>query len=235
MLGRRLRLDHLVLGVPAPLASSVAAFERLTGVKPVLGGRHEKLGTHNALVALDEDGHTYLELIARDPSQDDKSLPRGAWMGIDSLSGARKPKMLTWAVDRGSHDDGGGGGGGGGRIQEAVAEARRAGYDPGDPETFSRGDLSWTLAYRHYSLESMGPGSGIVPFLIDWGDSKSPARSAPRGCELLELRAVARDTGAVAAGLRSLGIDGAKDLGLKAGSADSLVAVLQTPKGVVEV
>ena len=28
---------------------------------------------------------------------------------------------------------------------------------------------------------------GIVPFLIDWGDTQSPARVAPRGCSLGEL------------------------------------------------
>ena len=199
----------------------MSAFERITGVKPVFGGTHEGLGTHNALVALGDGA--YLELLARDPSQDAETLPKGAWMGIDSLEGSEF-KVLTWAVDRG------------GEINEAVARARSSGasYDPGEPETFTRGDLSWTLSYRHYSLESMGPGSGIVPFLIDWNGCKSPAASAPRGCELLELKAVSRNVEAVSQNLKAVGVD-PSSLGLKGGgSTDSLVAVLQTPKGVVE-
>ena len=35
---RRLRVDHLVFGVPGPLADAMESFEKLTGVAPTAGG-----------------------------------------------------------------------------------------------------------------------------------------------------------------------------------------------------
>ena len=80
---------------------------------------------------------------------------------------------------------------------------------------------------------AMGPGRGIVPFLIDWKGSVSPAASAPGGCELVGLRAEATEVAAVSHHLRALGIDPA-DLDLKEGPRDRVVATLRTPKGLVE-
>jgi hypothetical protein len=44
-------IDHVVLAVP-DLADGVAGFQRLTGVRPVMGGSHINLGTANYLVGL---------------------------------------------------------------------------------------------------------------------------------------------------------------------------------------
>jgi catechol 2,3-dioxygenase-like lactoylglutathione lyase family enzyme len=44
-------IDHVVLAVP-DLADGVAWFQRLTGVRPVMGGSHINLGTANYLVGL---------------------------------------------------------------------------------------------------------------------------------------------------------------------------------------
>jgi len=207
----RLRVDHLVYGMPGPLSEAMAHFEKNTGVAPVVGGSHPDLGTHNALVSL--GGGAYFEILCRDPGQ--PSPPR-TWMGIESLEG---PAMLTWATDRGD-------------------VARAAGYDPGDVEDFERAKpdgsrLRWRLAYRHYTRSQMGAGGGIVPFLIDWKGNATPAASAPNGCELVSLRAESRDAAAVAKSLRALGIDPA-DLSLKQADADRLVATIRTPNGLVE-
>ena len=134
--------------------------------------------------------------------------------------------MLTWATDRGS------------AIAQAVETARGEGYDPGDVTDFSRkkpdgSTLKWSLAYRHYTREQMGPGRGIVSFLIDWKGNPTPAAVAPKGCELVELRAEAVDVAATAKNLRALGIDPA-DLKLQTGKKDRLVATLRTPKGLVQ-
>ena len=216
---RRLRIDHLVYGYPGSLEAAMDAFEERTGVAPAVGGRHADLGTHNALVAIG-DG-MYFELLCRDPSQ---PAPPKLWMGVESMGDT--PSMLTWAVDRA------------GAMPSAVAAARTKGYDPGDVEAFSRlkpdgTTLKWSLAYRHYTREQMGDGGGVVPFLIDWHASVSPAHTAPNGCVLVGLRAEACDVPAVALRLSALGIEPA-DLGLCAGARDRLVATLRTPKGDVE-
>lgn len=224
---RRLRVDHLVFGVPGSLGSAMEAFHELTGVQPAVGGKHPKLGTHNALVSIGNGA--YFELLCRDPEQPldgpEAAADQKLWMGMESLQGMEST-MLTWATDRG------------GAIAEAVESARREGYDPGDVTDFARkkpdgSTLRWRLAYRHYTREQMGPGRGIVPFLIDWNGNSTPAAVAPRGCELVELRAEAADVDATAKNLRALGIEPA-DLKLKPGPRDRLVATLRTPKGLVQ-
>ena len=104
-----LRVDHLVYGVPGRLDDAAADFERRTGVKPLVGGAHPNLGTHNCLVAL--GGGAYFEILTRDPAQPD---PPRLWMGMESLEG---PTMLTWATwcDRG------------GEMAATVSKARGAG------------------------------------------------------------------------------------------------------------
>jgi catechol 2,3-dioxygenase-like lactoylglutathione lyase family enzyme len=49
-------IDHVVLAVP-DLADGVAWFQRLTGVRPVMGGSHINLGTANYLVGLVRQPH----------------------------------------------------------------------------------------------------------------------------------------------------------------------------------
>lgn len=92
---KKLRVDHLVYGVPGTLAEAMKSFEERTGVAPKLGGTHGGLGTHNALVSL---GHgAYFEVLCRDPAQ---PSPPKLWMGMESLGNS--PTMLTWATDRAS-------------------------------------------------------------------------------------------------------------------------------------
>ena len=217
----RLRVDHLVYGVTGSLEAAMDAFRLRTGVAPVRGGRHEGLGTHNALVSLGDGA--YFEIICRDPEQ--PSPPR-LWMGMESLSEERSAVMLTWATERA------------GEMAEAVRAARAQGYDPGDVEAFERSKpdgstLRWRLAYRHFTRLQQGAGSGIVPFLIEW-ESASPAAAAPGGIELVGLRAEARDFAAVERSLRCLDIAPA-DLQLQRGEEDRLFAMLRTPKGIIEV
>ena len=222
---RRLNVDHIVYGVPGPLEAAMDDFERLTGIKPMIGGAHPGLGTHNAIVSL--GGGAYFEILCCDPCQPD---PPKLWMGMSSLE-ARCfedrcfAKVMTWAVDRT------------GRLEEAIRAARASGYDPGDEEGFERqrpdgSAMKWSLSYRHYTVDEMGAGSGAVPFLIDWKGNTSPAATAPVGCELVGLRAEVKDYEQVANHLRALEIQ-PDDLMLTPGETDRLVAYLRTPKGVV--
>ena len=58
-----IRLDHIVVAA-ASLAEGRDWVEGLLGVAAAGGGRHETMGTHNALWGL---GESYLEVIAVDP------------------------------------------------------------------------------------------------------------------------------------------------------------------------
>jgi hypothetical protein len=42
--------------------------------------------------------------------------------------------------------------------------------------------ISWHLTYPNMQL-----GSGLVPFLIDWGQSRHPSETAPGGVQLVDL------------------------------------------------
>ena len=61
------RIAHIVYFVK-DLESAITGFTKLCGVKPVIGGRHLKWGSWNALFSLGDE--TYFELLADDPSSD---------------------------------------------------------------------------------------------------------------------------------------------------------------------
>lgn len=179
--------DHLVYAVPE-LTAAVDAFERATGVRPAFGGAHVGLGTHNALVSL---GDSYLELIAADPGQPAPERPRP--FGIDHLDRAR---LVTFAV-RPSGDE---------TLDGLIERARSAGADPGDPIGMSRSTpdgtvLSWRLTFPGDDLD------GLVPFLIDWGDTPQPSRTAPGGLRLVRFEATHPAPERVAAARAALGVD----------------------------
>src|SRR5439155_25281477 len=179
-------LDHLVLAAP-DLRQAVADFAAATGVQPAPGGSHVGFGTANHLVDLGRGG--YLEIIGPDPSQPDPEQPRP--FGIDDLDTAR---VVTWAVRT---DD----------LDALVAQARDGGYDPGEPRELSRrtpdGELlAWRLTQPRFDY-----GDGLVPFLIDWGNTPHPtSRSLPQ-TDLLEWRATHPDPASVRPALAALRVD----------------------------
>jgi hypothetical protein len=163
-------LDHLVYAVP-DLDEASDRFEQATGVRPAFGGAHPGMGTHNALVSF---GRSYLELIAPDPQQPDPGRPRP--FGIDHLAGGSR--LVTFAVHPTGDES----------IEGLVGAARASGYDPGDPVPMSRVrpdgvELRWRLTFP-----TQATGEGLIPFVIDWGDTENPASSAPGGVELGAIR-----------------------------------------------
>jgi catechol 2,3-dioxygenase-like lactoylglutathione lyase family enzyme len=199
-------IDHLVYAVP-DLRAAVADMEERLGVRALDGGRHTGLGTHNALLALAPA--TYLEIIAADPGQLQPSTPRP--FGIDGISHSG---LAGWAL---ACDD----------IDATVARARRDGYDPGEAVDGQRiGPTGTTLRWR------MTPGrtaDGLVPFLISWGRTEHPARSAPRGVTLEAFHLEHPDPPSVMPLLAALGAD----VEIKAAPAAALVARLRGPDGGV--
>ena len=163
-------LDHLVYAVP-DLGEAMGRFAEATGVEPAYGGAHPGMGTHNALASF---GASYLELIAHDPGQPDPDGPRP--FGIDELDD--ESRLVTFAVHPAAGET----------IDGLVTAARAAGFDPGDPIPMSRVrpdgvELRWQLTFPTQAV-----GDGLIPFVIDWGDTENPARSAPAGVDLVEVR-----------------------------------------------
>ena len=202
-------VDHLVWA-GRDLEREIDRLETLTGVRAAVGGRHPGEGTRNALIGIGPS--MYLELIAPDPDQEPPPHPR--WFGLDILDA---PRLMTWAA-RCDHIDG------------MAARARAAGIGLGavrqGRRELSGGEvISWRLTYPDPRL-----GSGVIPFFIDWGDSRHPSRSAPGGIGLVDLRAEHPDPAGVSSLLGRLGLE----LRIAHGPAPALIATLDTPRGLVE-
>lgn len=203
-------LDHLVYAVP-DLAAGVAEIERLTGVRAVEGGRHVGLGTRNYLVALRGDGlgdAAYLEIIGPDPDQDDPAGPRP--FGLDGLETAR---LMTWAIRPADFDD-------------ALTAAIRHGYDPGGPREMSRATpdgelLTWRLTPGDPA------GGGLVPFLIDWGQSPHPTTRPMPELRLAGFGGVHPDPAGIRRSLAALNVT----LDIAQGDRPALNAVVEGPAG----
>ncbi|MGY0490074.1 VOC family protein [Streptomyces sp. WG-D5] len=193
-------LDHLVYATP-DLAATVAEFARRTGVTPAPGGPHIGLGTRNHLVGL--GGSTYLEIVGPDPEQPEPQRPRP--FGIDTLAA---PAMVTWAI----------------RPADLDATAA-AGQGVGPVRAMSRRRPDGTLLEWRLTLDG---SAGVVPFLIDWGDTPHPAVGLP-AVTLVSVSAGAPDPAGVRDRLAALGTA----LDVTEGPA-RLAARLDTPSGVLD-
>jgi hypothetical protein len=199
-------IDHLVYACP-DLDEAVTEIARLTGVHPQQGGQHPGLGTHNALLSLGE--RTYLEIIAPDPAQPAAAEPLP--FGLGHLT---EPALRAWAaapID----------------IDAAVRQARAAGFDYGDIVTRNRrtpddSELSWRMTNYPHNGEV-----DVIPFLIDWGEHRHPARSAPSGLRLADFRVLAPNPDDVVKRLRAAGIE----LPVDEADAPGLRAILAGPGG----
>lgn len=158
-------IDHLILGV-SDLDDGVSQFQRLTGVRPVIGGKHPGRGTQNALVSL--GSHEYLEIIAPVP---------GAELA-DEFAALPSMKDLTpigWAV---SSSD----------IARTAQRLNHGGYETSAPQAGSRVRPDGTrLEWK--SLDISKPSMKVPPFFIQWGKSSlHPSMTSPDGCTLSSLQ-----------------------------------------------
>ncbi|GAB2805742.1 VOC family protein [Lentzea nigeriaca] len=186
-------IDHLIYAAP-DLDAAVDEVEERFGVRAEGGGQHLGLGTHNRLLALGP--RTYLEIIAPDPRQPEPELPRP--FGVE---GVTRAGLVGWAL---SCDD----------IEQAREAAAVAGFDPGavidgQRQTASGEVLRWRLTSNALT-------GGVVPFLISWGDTPSPALSAPAGLVLESLHVEHPDPALITPRLRALGADVEVRLGASA-------------------
>lgn len=204
-----LPIDHLVYAVP-DLTTAMNDIEQRWGVRPTFGGQHAT-GTHNALLALGPT--TYLEIIALDPAQHDRS---NAYFGLNVPPTA--PNLRTWAARTTD-------------VQATVDRAVAAGYVPGDIRDGGRLRPDGVrLSWRNTIWTGAWPpaGDGLVPFLIEWGaGTPHPAGDAPVGCRLVSLRAEHPDPDAVRSMLAAVGVD----LAVAFGPIPALMAEIETPNG----
>lgn len=158
-------IDHLVYAV-TDLAAGSASVAGWLGVAPAPGGQHVGRGTRNELLGL--GGGSYLEIIGPDPAQPAPAQPRP--FAVDDLTG---PRLVTWAARTTD-------------LDAAIDAARAAGHDAGSAQAMQRARPDGVLL--SWRLTNPSP-DGVLPFLIDWGDTPHPAVSAPIGVTLdaLEL------------------------------------------------
>ena len=176
------RVDHLILGVNN-LERGMDAFARLTGVRPVFGGRHPGRGTANALITLG-DG-TYLEILGPASTHKDSIPPNLA--GLDSLT------PIGWAL--GTRDLAGLGK----RLQASQISVTP--IQAGSRRKPDNSMLSWRTA------APTGTGLEAAPFFIEWGAGTAhPSTTSPAGCRLNRLVAYSPDPGPLTAMLRAAGV-----------------------------
>jgi len=207
-----LLLDHLVYAV-TDLPRAIAQFEDQLGVCALPGGRHEALGSYNAILPL--SGSSYVELIALDPTN-----PAPAMAPPFGLAELSEAQLVTWAVRSGD-------------IAVDTARARQRGYDPGLTVPVSRTTpegvcLEWRLTVRPEPF-----GDGLVPFVIDWGATPHPSQPAADNidrCTLQSFEGVHPEPAGVVDALHAL----RAELGVKRGDAPRLQARLAGPGGTLD-
>jgi len=203
------RVDHLVYFAP-DLNRGVEEMEKSLGVRATPGGQHPGRGTRNALIAIGP--RAYLEILSLDPEQPPPKNPRA--FGID---GIKKPRLVAWFVNASN-------------LEQLRAEAVRNGVPLGEVVSGSRRRPDGTQLSWRFTDPSTLVAQGIVPLLINWGESDHPANTAAKGATLVGLRAEHPDVQNVSAMLRHLKID----LPLKPGESPALIAIIEGPRGRVE-
>lgn len=201
-------IDHIVYAAPN-LAAGTAAVEALVGMSAAPGGPHPGMGTRNTLMSLGDD--VYLEIIAPDPDQPDP--PNGRPFAIDAMSEGR---LITFAIHASEGET----------IEDVTAAMAACGEDPGPISAMSR--VKPDGEEIHWSL-TMSAGPGLVPFVIDWGNTTHPATVTPTGCTLVSLRGTHPDPDHIRALHSAIGID----VDVVAGDTVTFEATLDTPNGRV--
>lgn len=202
-------IDHLLFAVHDRDAG-IKQIEDLLGIRAVPGGKHNGLGTHNALLALGPQ--TYLEIIAPDPEQEEYQRPR--LLGLDDLT---EPRLIAWVA----RTD---------KIEELANIKLDRGKQLGEVLSGSRQTTAGDILTWRFTDPFTVIAEGVVPFLIDWGKSPHPAKTAPPGAKLISLSVEHPDPDHVGAIFGQLELD----LPVSKGPEPALVAMIDSPKGQVE-
>lgn len=217
-------LDHLVYATP-DLDASVEELAARFGTDPVPGGAHPGWGTRNALIGLGTG--VYLEIIGPDPDQPDPEESRPFL--IDDLTDAR---LVTWAYRHPDPES----------IRDTLEVALR--NTLGDQEVrlgpvraMSRTRPDGATLHWRLSDPTALPAGGVVPFVIDWGETPHPSTALPHQCKLLELVASHPDPvtlRSVLDAFRPVLDEPQVDISIVAAPEPAIGARLQTPNGEID-
>jgi Glyoxalase-like domain len=194
-----------VYGTP-DVEATTARLRKEHGLNLVVGGRHPGRGTRNTLANLGDGA--YLEVVGPDP---DQPRPELSPFGVHDLDSER---LITWAV-RTDH------------MADALAHARAAGYDPGAAASMQRATPGGEMLTWELTQPPLGDDGGLVPFIIDWGDTAHPTTTLPEGATLTELIGSHQNAAKLKNTLSALRVE----LSVHQGKAPSLTAVINGPNG----
>jgi catechol 2,3-dioxygenase-like lactoylglutathione lyase family enzyme len=202
--------DHLVVAA-SDLRSGCDWVEERLGVRPLAGGKHVAMGTHNAVLSLGK--RFYLEVIAVDPEGIKPARPR--WFDLDEprmrAALAEGPHLAHWVARTGDID---------------AAAARVP--DLGAPTPMSRGDVHWRITIPD---DGHRPGRGLVPTLIQWPDARHPTDNmADSGCRLVAIAGEHPEPAVVRTALATLGLS--DTMKVTYGKSPRVAAMVRTSRGV---
>jgi hypothetical protein len=203
-----LALDHLLYAGP-DLERLEREAARVAGIPPAPGGRHDGMGTHNALVGLGDD--VYLELIAPDPEQD--GGPFAA-----SLAGLKAAELHAWCARTNDPDALAA------RIEASGLGATRHAMSRATPDGET---LRWELL-----MPTGHPWAGAAPFFIAWGETPHPSRRLTGPVRLRRLDVLHPAGDDLSAWLADVGLPvDAGAVRVEAGQGRALRAEANGPRG----
>jgi hypothetical protein len=179
------QFDHLVVAIRS-LPEGIAEFERLTGVRAGVGGKHPGRGTENALVSF--GGGKYLEIVAPQEGAELSAMDQ-PMRTLDRL------RIVNWAVSVAY-------------AEGAVSALRAAGFETTPPQPGSRlTPAGERLAWTTFGLADRA--IAVAPFFINWSSgTRHPATTAPGGCELGGLTVSDPASERLSTALDALGVSG---------------------------
>jgi len=208
--------------------------EATLGITPAAGGEHPTYGTHNRLFKIATPSHplAYLEIIAIQPgAKRPANAPAKRWFDLDDAALqaaiAIEPRLVHFVANT---DD----------IQAARIALKKQDIERGlavhEKRHSRRGVLQWQITVREDGQRLF---NGALPSLIQWGkpDAAEPLRLHPRntlprsGVTLQGLTVTHPTAPKLQAAFDALGLTG---IPVTTGPVADLVALLQTPKGLVE-
>ena len=202
------QIDHIVYGVE-DLDEAIVMFKSKYGMDAIIGGRHLRQGTKNALVNLG-DG-CYLELLAKD--HENKLSESDVWMGMDYLS---QPKIIRWAL----------------KSKDLIKEQKVSkSYNPsmGGLQDGRRKKVDGTVLKWELLMPLSSPEVELFPFFVDWSKSTThPTTEMPIGGSLQSIAFFHPNPALILPSIKELGLK----MDIQQADQIQIQATIIGPKGI---